>query len=119
MENVEVHLSAATHELQTRLERIQELEAENKNAKKEMEAKTAIISGLTRERNSLKSPITADYSVVNQMREQVMQGENEARALRESHSKKEETMRKEIEALKAAMRSLESLLPGQTSADDG
>ena len=119
MENVEVHLSAATHELQTRLERIQELEVENKNAKKEMEAKTAIISGLTRERNSLKSPITADYSVVNQMREQVMQGENEARALRESHSKKEETMRKEIEALKAAMRSLESLQPGQTSADDG
>jgi DNA repair exonuclease SbcCD ATPase subunit len=119
MENVEVHLSAATHELQTRLERIQELEVENKNAKKEMEAKTAIISGLTRERNSLKSPITADYSVVNQMREQVMQGENEARALRESHSKKEETMRKEIEALKAAMRSLESLQPGQTSTDDG
>jgi chromosome segregation ATPase len=119
LENIEVHLSAATHELQTRLERIQELEAENKNAKKEMEAKAAIIAGLTRERNSLKSPITADYSVVNQMREQVMQGENEARALRESHSKKEETMRKEIEALKAAMRSLESLQPGQTSADDG
>jgi len=119
MENIEVHLNAATHELQTRLERIQELEAENKNAKKEMEAKAAIIAGLTRERNSLKSPITADSSVVNQMREQVMQGENEARALRESHSKKEETMRKEIEALKAAMRSLESLQPGQTSADDG
>jgi chromosome segregation ATPase len=118
MENVEVHLTAATHELQTRLERIQALEAENMNVKKEMETKTTIISGLTRERNSLKSPITTDFSVVNQMREQVMQSENEARALRESHAKKEATLRKEIQALRAAVQSHESVVPGPISGID-
>ena len=116
IENVEIHLNAATHELQTRLERIQALEAENKNIKKEMDNKTTIISGLTRERNSLKSPITTDFSVVNQMREHVMQSENEARSLRESHAKKEEAWRHEIEALKGARAPHESVLSGQSSA---
>ena len=115
MENVEVHLNAATHELQTRLEKIQALEAENQNVKKEMENKTTIISGLTRERNSLKSPISTDFSVVNQMREQMIQSENEARAQRESHAKQEEELRNEIQALKGAIQSYESVLPGQTS----
>ena len=119
MENVEIHLNAATHELQTRLERIQALEAENKNVKKEMENKTTIISGLTRERNSLKSPITTDFSVVNQMREHLMQSENEARALRESHARKEEAWRDEIEALKGSRESHESVLSGQSLAVDG
>ena len=113
IENVEIHLNAATHELQTRLERIQALEAENKNVKKEMENKAAIISGLTRERHSLKSPITTDFSVVNQMREQVMQSENEARALRETHAKKEEALRNEIEALKENMGSHEPVQSGE------
>jgi chromosome segregation ATPase len=119
MENVEVHLNAATHELQTRLERIQALEAENMNVKKEMENKTTIISGLTRERNSLQSPIATDFSVVNQMREQMMQSENEARALRESHAKNEEALRNEIQALKESIHLYESMVPGQTLGNDG
>lgn len=118
MENVEMHLNAATHELQTRLERIQALEAENKNFKKEMETKTTIISGLTRERNSLQSPIATDFSVVNQMREQIMQSENEARALRESNAKTEEALRNEIQALKESLQSRESVVPEQTSGNE-
>ena len=118
MENVEIHLTAATHELQTRLERIQALEAENKNVKKEMETKATIISGLTRERNSLQSPIATDFSVVNQMREQMMQSENEARALRETHAKKEEALQSEVQSLKESLQSREPVPSDQTSGQD-
>ena len=102
MEAVEVHLNAASHELQSRLDRIQSLEVENTNVKKEMENKSTIISGLTRERNSLKSPVSAsaDLSMVNQMRDQLIQAENAARSQRESHVLREAELIKEIQALK-------------------
>ena len=102
VETVEVHLNAASHELQSRLDRIQSLEAENANVKREMENKSTIISGLTRERNSLKSPVSAsaDLSMVNQMRDQLIQAENAARSQRETHVLREAELIKEIQALK-------------------
>lgn len=100
MENAELHLNAASHELQSRLERIQSLEAEMKTVKKEMEAKTTIISGLTRERNSLKGSSPVDLSMVSQMRDQLIQNENEIRSLHESRASREEELLAEIQSLK-------------------
>ena len=100
MENAELHLNAANHELQSRLERIQSLEAEMKTVKREMEAKTTIISGLTRERNSLKGSSPVDLSMVSQMRDQLIQNENEIRSLHESRASREEELLAEIRSLK-------------------
>jgi chromosome segregation ATPase len=100
METVEVHLNAASHELQSRLERIQSLEAEMKNVKKEMDTKMTIISGLTRERNSLKGSSPVDLSMVSQMRDQLIQNENEIRTLHQSHTSREEQLLAQIKSLK-------------------
>lgn len=100
VETAELHLNAASHELQSRLERIQALEAEMKNVKKEMDTKMTIISGLTRERNSLKGSSPVDLSMVSQMRDQLIQNENEIRTLHESRASREEELLAEIKSLK-------------------
>lgn len=99
-ETAELHLNTASHELQSRLERIQSLEAEMKNVKKEMDTKMTIISGLTRERNSLKGSSPVDLSMVSQMRDQLIQNENEIRSLHENHASREEELLAEIQSLK-------------------
>lgn len=99
MESLEVHLSAATHELQARKDRIDVLEAEVKTAKKEMEMKTTIISGLTRERNSMKAGSPVDLSMVSQMRDQLIQKETELKAMHESYYKREQELQNELSNL--------------------
>ncbi len=99
LESAELHLSAATHELQARMERIQALEGEVKNAKREMELKTQIISGLTRERNSMKAGSPVDLSMVSQMRDQLIQKETELKSLHEGYYRREQEMQDEIRAL--------------------
>ncbi|KAF7518391.1 hypothetical protein G7054_g13477 [Neopestalotiopsis clavispora] len=99
MENFEVHLNAAMHELHSRSERIQELEADVANAKKEMETKMTIISGLTRERSSLKaSPM--DMSMVSTMRNQLEQNEKQFKNLQQAHVARESELMAELEALR-------------------
>ncbi len=100
MESAELHLNAASHELQSRLERIQSLEAEMKNVKREMDTKMTIISGLTRERNSLKGSSPVDLSMVSQMRDQLIQNENEIRSLHETRASRDEELLAEIQSLK-------------------
>ena len=63
LENFELNLDGAIRELQTRSERIQELELEVSALRKDMESKTAMIAGLTRERTSIQSS-PMDISVV-------------------------------------------------------
>lgn len=92
----EVHLSAATHELNSRMQRIQSLESELQNMKKDMESKSTIISGLTRERNSLKSGTPVDLSMVSQMRDQLIQKETELKALHEGYGQREEELQNEL-----------------------
>ena len=99
LEAFEVHLSAATHELQARKDRIDTLEAEVKTAKKEMEMKTTIISGLTRERTSLKAGSPVDLAMVTQMRDQLIQKETELKSLHESYYKREQELETEISNL--------------------
>ncbi|KEF55694.1 uncharacterized protein A1O9_08444 [Exophiala aquamarina CBS 119918] len=99
METAEVHLSAANTELHARLDRIQALEAEVKNAKKEMEIKSTIISGLTRERTSIKTGSPVDLNMVSQLRDQIIQKETELKSLHEGYGRREQGLQEEMQRL--------------------
>ncbi|KAK1968939.1 kinesin motor domain-containing protein [Colletotrichum sublineola] len=102
MQNFELNLNAAMHELHARSERVQELEADVASAKKEMETKMALISGLTRERSSLKaSPM--DMSMVSNLKNQLEANEQQMAAMRESHEATEKRLLAEIESLRASL----------------
>ena len=102
MANFELNLNTAMHELHTRSERVQELEADITAVKKEMETKMTIISGLTRERSSMKSS-PMDMSVVSTMRDQLLQSENQIRLLQETHAARENELLSEVEGLRASI----------------
>ncbi|EXJ84324.1 hypothetical protein A1O3_04991 [Capronia epimyces CBS 606.96] len=99
METAEVHLSAAINELQARLDRIQALEAEVKSSKKEMELKSTIISGLTRERTSIKAGSPVDLNMVSQLRDQIIQKEQELKLLHEEYAHREQGLQEQIQRL--------------------
>ncbi|TVY24952.1 Chromosome-associated kinesin [Lachnellula hyalina] len=102
MANFELNLNTAMHELHSRSERVQELEADLAANKKEMDAKMTMISGLTRERSSMKaSPL--DMSVISTMQDQLMQSENQMMILRETHSARENELLAEIQSLRASI----------------
>ncbi|XMA17181.1 hypothetical protein WAI453_009972 [Rhynchosporium graminicola] len=102
MANFELNLNTAMHELHSRSERVQELEHDITAVKKEMETKMAIISGLTRERSSMKaSPM--DMSVVSTMRDQLLQSENQMRLLQDTHASREQELKAELENLRVSM----------------
>ncbi|GFG04535.1 chromosome-associated kinesin KIF4B [Aspergillus udagawae] len=114
MQNFEVHLDAAMHELHSRIERIQSLEAENQSVKKEMEMKATIISGLTRERSSLQGGTpSADMGLVSQLRDQVVQQENLINELREAHESREKKLLAEIAELKDLLKTQEAAAKAQ------
>ncbi|KAB5586184.1 hypothetical protein GE09DRAFT_56519 [Coniochaeta sp. 2T2.1] len=103
MQNFELNLNSAMHELHARSERIQELEADVATAKKEMETKMTIISGLTRERSSLKaSPM--DMAVVSSLREQLEKNEKQLRRMQEAHAAREKELEAQLEELRQSMR---------------
>ncbi|KAJ5697500.1 hypothetical protein N7488_011184 [Penicillium malachiteum] len=104
----ETHLDATMHELATRMERLQSLEAENQNVKKEMEMKTTIISGLTRERSSLGGASSVDMALVNQLRDQIVSQEIQMNELREAHESREKQLQIEIDTLNNLLKSQES-----------
>ncbi|KAF7125476.1 hypothetical protein CNMCM5793_001715 [Aspergillus hiratsukae] len=114
MQNFEVHLDAAMHELHSRIERIQSLEAENQSVKKEMEMKATIISGLTRERSSLQGGTpSVDMGLVSQLRDQVVQQENVINELREAHESREKKLLAEISELKDLLKTQEMAAKAQ------
>ncbi|KAL5343172.1 hypothetical protein BJX70DRAFT_354750 [Aspergillus crustosus] len=113
MQNFEVHLDAAMHELQLRMDRIHQLENENQSVKKEMELKSTIISGLTRERSSLQGASPVDRGLVNQLRDQVVQQENILNQMKEDHDVREKVLLDEIEDLKAIMKTQEEAAKAQ------
>lgn len=102
MQNFDLNLNSAMHELHVRSERIQELEADVATARKEMESKMTIISGLTRERSSLKSPI--DISMVAALREQLERNERQLQDMQESHAAREKQLVDELEALRISVK---------------
>jgi chromosome segregation ATPase len=103
MQNFELNLNTAMHELHARSERVQELEADIAAVRKEMETKMTIISGLTRERSSMKTSSPMDMSVMSTMRDQLLQSENQIRILRETHDKREKDLTAEIESLRTEL----------------
>ncbi|CAK1358207.1 unnamed protein product [Cercospora beticola] len=98
----EQHLNTVMAELHSRSERVQTLEGEIVTLRKDMEQKQTIITGLTRERSSLAAASASgvDFSVVGQMREQLMESENKIRALYEEHAAREKELQDEVERLK-------------------
>lgn len=104
MQNFELNLNAAMHELHLRSERIQELEADVATAKKEMETKMTIISGLTRERSSLKAASPMDMSVVSNLREQLEQSEMRIREMHEAQTAREQELEAQLAELQESLR---------------
>ena len=102
MQNFELNLNSAMHELHSRSERIQELEADVTSAKREMETKMTIISGLTRERSSLKSS-PMDMSMVATLRDQLEQNERQLVQMREAHASRENELTAELESLRVSL----------------
>ncbi|WYZ36928.1 hypothetical protein EsH8_II_000434 [Colletotrichum jinshuiense] len=99
MQNFELNLNSAMHELHARSERIQELEADVASAKKEMETKMTIISGLTRERSSLQaSPM--DMSMVSNLKNQLEANEMQMKEMRDTHAASEKKLMAELERLR-------------------
>ncbi|TKA74368.1 hypothetical protein B0A49_04722 [Cryomyces minteri] len=102
-QNFETNLDTIMTELHTKSERVQALEAEIATARKEMEMKMTIISGLTRERSSLQSSSPIDIGVVGQMRDQLLQSEHQIRTLHESHAAREQELLDQIGSLQLSL----------------
>ena len=102
MQNFELNLNTTMHELHQRSERVQALESELLSLRKEMESKTTMISGLTRERSSLKSS-PMDISVVAAMHAQLQQTEEQIKSLQDAHTARENELAEEIESLKKSL----------------
>lgn len=112
MQNFELNLNAAMHELHARSERIQELEADVASARKEMETKMTIISGLTRERSSLKaSPM--DMAVVSNLREQLEKNEKQLQEIQEARAARERELELEVSELRKSLNKSAEPLEGQ------
>ncbi|KAK6339528.1 hypothetical protein TWF718_008934 [Orbilia javanica] len=79
----DLNINAALHELQSRSERIQELEHEVLGLRKDIETKAAMINGLARERSSITSS-PMDISVVSSLQSRLAESEAE---LEKAHSK--------------------------------
>ena len=102
-DSFELNLNAVMHELHQRSERVQVLEGEIASVKKEMETKMTIISGLTRERSSLKTSPQVDMSMLSSMRDQILQSEHQLKVLQESSANREAELVKELETLKGGL----------------
>lgn len=114
MQNFEVHLDSALHELNTRMERVQSLEAESQNVKKEMEMKSTIISGLTRERSSIQGGASSlDMGLVSQLRDQIVQQENLMAEMKTSQEAREQQLTGEIQELKSLLKTQEEAARSQ------
>ncbi|KAL9602512.1 MAG: hypothetical protein Q9219_001807 [cf. Caloplaca sp. 3 TL-2023] len=102
LQSFELNLNTTMHELHQRSERVQVLEAELASVKKEMEGKVAMISGLTRERSSLKASSPIDISAITTMHDQLVQHEIQIRVMQEDHAKRESELTHELEYLRKA-----------------
>jgi len=103
IQNFELNLNAIMTELHMRSERAQALETEVTSVRKEMEGKMALISGLAKERSSLKAGSPLDISVVATMQDQIKHNEDTMKDLRESHAQREQELLAQIASLKASV----------------
>lgn len=108
LHNFDYHLDQTVHELQSRMERLQSLEAENQEVKKEMDMKATIINGLTRERSSLTGASPVDMALVSQLRDQIVAQEVQNTQLQQTYETKQKELLAEIENLQGLLKSQES-----------
>lgn len=109
IQNFELNLTTIMSELHLRSERVQELEAEVNSVRKEMEGKMTLISGLTKERSSLKAGSPLDISIYSTMQDQMKQNEDHIRELKDAHALREQQLREQIDSLRATSQSPEGL----------
>ena len=102
-QSFQLSLNTVMNELNSRSDKVQALEAELATTRKEMEQKQTIIAGLTRERGSLKASLGVDFSVVQQMREQLLESENQIRSLHEQHAEREKELQGQVESLQSTL----------------
>lgn len=103
-QNFEINLNTIMSELHTKSERVQALENEVATVRKEMEGKMTLISGLTKERSSLKASSPLDISIVATMQDQMKQNEDHIKELKDSHAQRELELQEQIAGLKASTR---------------
>jgi len=99
LENFDSNIDEAMHELHMRSERIQELENEITALRRDLDNKSTMISGLTRERSS-KSSSPMDISVMAVMERRIDEAELEAQCLRRQVAEREEEHNKEVQSLR-------------------
>ncbi|EME40505.1 hypothetical protein DOTSEDRAFT_136681 [Dothistroma septosporum NZE10] len=111
-QSFEQHLSLVMTELHARSERVTSLEAELGTLKKEMENKQQIIAGLTRERSTMAaaSASAVDFTVIGQMRDQLMESESQIRSLHEQNAAREKELQDEVDKLKATLAEHQQML---------
>ena len=102
LENFDSSIDEAMHELHMRSERIQELENEITALRRDLENKSTMISGLTRERSS-KSSSPIDISVLTIMERRIDEAELEAKFLRSQVAEREEEHNREVQSLRGQL----------------
>ena len=102
-QNFDLNLSGLMTELHMRTERVQALESELTAVRKEMETKMTIISGLTRERSSLKVGAPMDMSVVSSMSDQLKESEKKIRSMQQDHLAREKDLTDQLQGLKVML----------------
>ena len=113
-QNFDLNLSGLMTELHMRAERCQALETELAAVRKEMEVKVTMISGLTRERSSLKVGAPVDMSVVSMMSDQLKESENKIRSMQQDHASRERELTNQVQSLKVL---LAETGPGRNEVD--
>jgi DNA repair exonuclease SbcCD ATPase subunit len=108
VQTFELNLNTIMSELHSRTERVQALEAEVASVRREMEGKMTLISGLTKERSSLKASSPLDISIVAAMQAQLKQNEEHIDQLKDTHAQREQELHEHIEKLKGSTRAPES-----------
>jgi kinesin family protein 4/21/27 len=103
IQNFELNLNTIMSELHARSERVAELEFEVQSVRKEMEGKMTLISGLTKERSSMKAGSPLDVSIVTTMQDQMQQHEDHIKELKDLHAQREQELQEQIASLKASV----------------
>ncbi|CAD0027882.1 unnamed protein product [Aureobasidium pullulans] len=102
-QNFEIHLNTIMGDLHDRTERMHAIEAEVTATRRDLDAKTAIITGLTRERASASASNTVDFTALGHMRDQLTQSEQQVSSLREAHETREKELQSQIGELRSKL----------------
>lgn len=100
-QSFELNLNTVMAELHGYREKNASLDAELATVKKDMDSKQAIIAGLTRERSTLQTGAGVDFTVVGQLRDQLVESENQIRSLHEQYGIRESELQVQLDSLKA------------------